>query len=341
MTNRLELNWSLDGFVDEQRYYCSETPIDIENLPVPKAIFAGDVRTHIDSDCVAGKKYYLRIGAVKNNLEKMSDEKSMLFGKEWTPQNLSIAAKVWLDDTTIVASGSVATNWNNINTGANINFSQATQSYRPSLISNAINGKNALRFDGVDDYLISSTTEAGALFRNVNGAFILCIMKKISTPSELGWVFSAPISTGDGVRVSTRFDADGRFSSGTRRLDTDAGNVIYDTINTGQYLISGIDINYTSNVQSVYKNGTLSSSGVISASGGNSADSQGYNNRLTIGARTLLTGRTNVEIACLIVCSYAVTNTDRQKLEGWAAHKYGLTQNLPADHPYKILVPTI
>ena len=341
MTNRLELNWKVDGFVDEQRYYCSETPIDPENLPVPKAVLAGNVRTHIDSDCVAGKKYYLRVGAVKNNVEKLSDEKSMLFGKEWTPQNLSTPAKVWLDETTIVSSGGVATNWNNLNTGANINFSQATPSYRPSLISNAINGKSAIRFDGVDDYLIASTTDAGALFRNVSGSFILCIMKKISTPASLGWVFSAAISTGDGVRVSTRFDTDGRLSSGTRRLDADSGDVIYDTINTNEYLISGVNIDYTGNTQSIYKNATLSSSGSISASGGNSADSQGYNNRLTIGARTLLGRYTNVEIACLIVCSYAISSAERQKLEGWAAHKYGLTASLPADHPYKTLIPTI
>ena len=38
MTNRLELSWKLDGFIGEQRYYCSETPIDVNNLPVPKAI---------------------------------------------------------------------------------------------------------------------------------------------------------------------------------------------------------------------------------------------------------------------------------------------------------------
>lgn len=44
MTNRLELNWSLDGFVDEQRYYCSETPIDSENLPAPKVILDGEAR---------------------------------------------------------------------------------------------------------------------------------------------------------------------------------------------------------------------------------------------------------------------------------------------------------
>jgi hypothetical protein len=74
MTNRLELNWKVDGFVDEQRYYCSETPIDIENLPEPKAIFAGDARGYIDTDIVIGQSYYIRIGSVKNGTEKISNE---------------------------------------------------------------------------------------------------------------------------------------------------------------------------------------------------------------------------------------------------------------------------
>ena len=72
MTNRLELNWKVDGFVDEQRYYCSETPIDPENLPTPKAVLAGDVRTYIDVIVELNKTYYVAIGSVKNNVEKLS-----------------------------------------------------------------------------------------------------------------------------------------------------------------------------------------------------------------------------------------------------------------------------
>lgn len=72
MTNRLELNWKLDGFVDEQRYYCSETPIDPLNLPVPKAVLAGDVRTHADTAVEVGKTYYVAVGSVKNGVEKLS-----------------------------------------------------------------------------------------------------------------------------------------------------------------------------------------------------------------------------------------------------------------------------
>lgn len=74
MTNRIELKWNLDYVVDEQRYYCSETPIDIENLPLPKAVLPGDARTYTDPSIELEKKYYVRIGSVKNNIEKLSDE---------------------------------------------------------------------------------------------------------------------------------------------------------------------------------------------------------------------------------------------------------------------------
>jgi hypothetical protein len=74
MTNRLELNWKLDGFVDEQRYYCSDTPIDVNNLPAPKAIFAGGVRAYTDTDIVANQQYFIRVSAVKNGTEKVGEQ---------------------------------------------------------------------------------------------------------------------------------------------------------------------------------------------------------------------------------------------------------------------------
>lgn len=112
MTNRLELNWKLGGFVDEQRYYCSETPIDVNNLPVQKAILAGDVLTYVDTNIEVGKTYYVRIGSVKNGVEKISAEASVYTyaedminvvallkfngaitdatGKNWTVNNVSL-----------------------------------------------------------------------------------------------------------------------------------------------------------------------------------------------------------------------------------------------------------
>ncbi|MCU4328165.1 hypothetical protein KTH33_16915, partial [Acinetobacter johnsonii] len=67
-----------DGFVDEQRYYCSETPIELNALPVPKAVLAGDVRTYVDANVTKGTTYYIRVGSVKNGIEKISDEISIV-----------------------------------------------------------------------------------------------------------------------------------------------------------------------------------------------------------------------------------------------------------------------
>ena len=72
MTKRLELNWKLDDLVDEQRYYCSETPIDVNNLPVQKAIIAGGVRTYSDTAIEVGKTYYVAVSSVKGSIEKVS-----------------------------------------------------------------------------------------------------------------------------------------------------------------------------------------------------------------------------------------------------------------------------
>ena len=83
MTDRLESSWKLDGFVDEQRYYCSETPIDPDNLPAAKAILTGDVRNYVDTLVTTGSTYYVRISALKNGIEKLSEERVVVIGIEY------------------------------------------------------------------------------------------------------------------------------------------------------------------------------------------------------------------------------------------------------------------
>lgn len=90
MTNRLELNWKVDGFVDEQRYYCSETHIDPENLPAPKAVLSGEIRTYVDTSVEAGKNYYICVGSVKNGIEKLSGIKTAHIGDKYWSKVLSL-----------------------------------------------------------------------------------------------------------------------------------------------------------------------------------------------------------------------------------------------------------
>jgi hypothetical protein len=48
----------------------------------------------------------------------------------------------------------------------------------------------------------------------------------------------------------------------------------------------------------------------------------------------------NADIAEIFVFNYSLNESDRQKLEGYIAYKWGLVSDLPVDHPYKILPPT-
>lgn len=102
MTNRLELNWNLEGLVDEQRYYCSDSHIDVDNLPVPKAVLAGDVRTYVDTDIDVGKTYYVRIGSAKNAVEKLSAEQII---------DLNYKVKLLISNNSLIDNGYSQLGW--------------------------------------------------------------------------------------------------------------------------------------------------------------------------------------------------------------------------------------
>lgn len=90
MTNRLDLKWKLDGFVDEQHYYCSEAQIDPKNPPPPKAILGGMDRNHVDTNIEANKDYYVCIGSVKNGVKKISEIVKIGSYHNDSPRNICI-----------------------------------------------------------------------------------------------------------------------------------------------------------------------------------------------------------------------------------------------------------
>lgn len=115
MTNRLDLNWKLDGFVDEQRYYCSLDPIDTSNPPPPKAVLMGEVRTYIDTDIVEDQTYYICFSAKKNNVEKFSEIITVLTRKDQYQQY--VVAHLHFDADFSDEVGGV---WNVVGTNATI-----------------------------------------------------------------------------------------------------------------------------------------------------------------------------------------------------------------------------
>jgi hypothetical protein len=69
-----------------------------------------------------------------------------------------------------------------------------------------------------------------------------------------------------------------------------------------------------------------------------------------VGAGSFTTGTTspsgdtpytNCDLGEIVMLTGTPSTDIRQRIEGYLAHKWGLTANLPNDHPYKTVAPTI
>lgn len=340
MTNRLELNWKLDGFVDEQRYYCSETPIDLDNLPVPKAILAGDARSHVEMGLTIGKYYHIGISAYKNGIEKFSEFRRILFGKAWSPHNLANTPKIWLNSENVIKDTANRISQLTDVSGNSLHFSQSNNDNKPVLHRDTAINHDVVRFDGVNDFLSVVSVNAANLFKNVSSAFIFCVVKRRGAVGN-GGIFYAPNGTSAGLsRINLNMQSNNvQFS--TRRQDADSTDNLLSVVSSSDYQIVAASVNYDTGVKKIYSNSTLTEKSVTI---GRTSDTSGHNQTIRVGVASIYDtgGALNMDLLDIIVTSNLnVTDADRQKLEGWAAHKYGLTGNLPTDHPYKMLVPTI
>ncbi|MFM6022262.1 MAG: hypothetical protein ACKPER_04955, partial [Dolichospermum sp.] len=86
----------------------------------------------------------------------------VVLGKKlWTPAQMSTA--LWLDaadSSTIILNGSTVSQWND-KSGNGRNAIQATATNQPAYTANGLNGKPVLTFDGINDFLVSSTGTYG------------------------------------------------------------------------------------------------------------------------------------------------------------------------------------
>ena len=94
------------GFVDEQRYYCSETAFTAETRPVAKAVLANDVRSYVDTNITEGLTYYIAVGSVKNGVEKLSEVVAIIATNKIFRVELKVDVVNMLD-----SNGTLDLNW--------------------------------------------------------------------------------------------------------------------------------------------------------------------------------------------------------------------------------------
>jgi hypothetical protein len=230
----------------------------------------------------------------------------------WTPAEL-ITAYWWdaSDAGTITESANAVASWTDKNQSAVLSQGNATN--QPVTNVQTINGLNVIDFQG-DDYLpgpILALTEFTKLV-----------------------VFSFTSSDQNNTATHASGTGDAFWENNTGFLNVfHSGNVLTSTtaMTPGQTFLGGTTKATNGDTELfVYGN----SEGTVNAPLGTGSlpfQIGSYNTGFFL----------NGKIAEVILLPSVITLSDRQKAEGYLAHKWGFTADLDAGHPYKTSAPTI
>lgn len=249
------------------------------------------------------------------------------FSAPWTPANITTA--LWLDaednatvfsdagTTQAVAGTSTVQQWNDKSGNAR-NFSQSTAATRPSYTSAGLNGKNILTFASKAmrsalDALSLSTLAVFAVASNSQDSSVLFGIPQAATSHNDPFFRFCIFRTGApavNIRINGTAATGGNFGSGSNIYSLDSSNA-QARVN-GTVAVTGTSATLT------YPNS------VPFALGENGGGFE----------------RMNGTFAEVVAVSSAPSTDTRERIEGYLAHKWGLTAGLPAGHPYKTTAPT-
>jgi hypothetical protein len=242
----------------------------------------------------------------------------------WTSAQISTA--LWLDaadSSTITTVDGEVIQWND-KSGNSRNVSQTTANNRPTLTTE--NSLVALSFDGINDFL-SNTSVGLPTGSSARSMFVVYRPLRIDNSNN---ICGQGLSEAPGSWYMLQHRSLGAFGdpyfAGYNADLTDF------TVPTTTRKMAGITYNGTQ--ATLYRNATqiAQSNLTLNTTG----------NNFYVGVNP----QANSEFACSTICeivftaNLTTTNT-RQQLEGYLAHKWGLTANLPNDHPFKVSPPYV
>lgn len=246
--------------------------------------------------------------------------------KYFSPIELS-GVEAWYDasDTSaITESSNQVSQWNDT-TGNGWHLTQGNSSAQPLTNTVTINGLNTILFDNDassdgDQMVISGNPTTGS-----DDLSLFFVVKQTALPTT----GSSPFLFNGGAGTS-RFLAHAPWTGGQFIFDiagTGAPNRIFapGAVTAGEELISNFVVESGASPngkQQIWKNGSV----LVEDDSGET---------FTRGTNMVIGTRSHLAIGEFLLIHGIVTQSDRQKTEGYLAHKWGQTGSLPSDHPYK------
>jgi hypothetical protein len=328
----IRLEWKVNTIGNTGQYiYRSREPMSA-NLPKPIANIGPGLNWYNDMTTVSGELYYYRVGAHHQGIIEVGNEVVVWAGGLWTPAEMETA--LWLDaadsSTIILDENDKVEQWSD-KSGNHRHATQDVANKKP--IISTLNNTAAIDFNGsaiqlfVNRGFITNAVTAIVVYggESSHGQRLLCQRSTGSFGAVKGWQVKNWSIDGDIGVVD-----DG---SGNARTRQNGGIFVHaeTKITYFQYPVGG-NLEVLTNFRS---------NGFDLNVGSSPTDFDNINRNISIGGNTdgSTTQDYNGKICEVILISGVLTTVYRQLIEGYLAHKWGLTANLEDIHPYKTVAP--
>lgn len=257
-----------------------------------------------------------------------SDNSWSLLQEEWTPQKLTLNA--WYDAAdlaTLDLSGNYVSTWRDKSFKGNHTL-QSDTGKQPVAYEKSHNGLNVLDFTP-DDHLISNDST----IENQDQTWIV-----LANITNVDSSADSIVSYHDGINLSGSWQLQANNSTEFRGkvlkgLGAGISNTAFsDTDLSNTYNIFTFNFDRQNQQHSNWLNGSINDSAVSDVTGiFPSMDIKIMTNR---GTNNYPEGQ-----VAEIICFSGISTEDKEKAEGYLAHKWNLTGSLPDSHPYKYIRP--
>ncbi len=250
----------------------------------------------------------------------------------WSPERILTAA--WFDaadPATITANAGAVSQWRD-KSGNQNHAAQATASRRPATGSATLGGLNAIAFDPFQDQHLAAPHHASLNLDASGGANLFAVCNYtgyVSRSSGLNSIVSKGPLLSAGAAYGIRINDN-------NRLPFKAGDGFFATAAESS---ASLDLLYSGTRDDSTATANAFINGLPLASATATAIASNNTSPLVLGGETATSRCADVRLGELLIVPGAVTEANRQQIEGYLAHKWTLAENLPADHLYKASPP--
>jgi hypothetical protein len=250
-------------------------------------------------------------------------------GVLWTPAQISTA--LWLDaadaSTITTVSGAVS-QWND-KSGNGRHATQETSAARPLIATTGLNGLPAIDFNGSSNelQLQDSLTAFGSVFLSY---FVVAKRDNSAGRTEISFAIGESV-IGNGLADIPRWTDNANYSQvGYSANRAAIASIITNAPYIGCVTGGANQILYTND--QIQATGTTQSTSSVSVATGYIGSGRAVSSNIRYF---------DGKVSELIIVPSVATTLLRQQHAGYLAHKWGLTANLPSDHPYKSSPPLV